>query len=461
MTTLTALSGQPAISVRGLGKVYESYSTPLRRLSAQLFGMQGAAARRHVVFEDVNFDVYPGEAFGIIGRNGSGKSTLLQCICGTLQPTAGMVDVRGRVGALLELGAGFNPEFTGRENIRVSAALAGMSPRMLAEQMDNILSFADIGDYVDQPVKTYSSGMFVRLAFSVMAHSGPSVLIIDEALAVGDVFFTQKCMRFIRGFIDDGGALLFVSHDTASVVNLCRRGLMLFPNCAHKAVVGPAEELCKDYLSRIYEDPQRLESVARQRLTIGDAEALPLLATDVLHGAPPKKSIMHVSEFNRSAESFGQGGVKITDVYLTDGAGDRLVSLVGGEKVRLVIESQVLRATVHPAFGFMLKDRHGQYVVTEGSDAAFRDQLFLVPASTRMTAVFSFTVPVLASGEYTLNVAVAEGWGDDHVQQHWVHDALRVECVDSPVVHGLMAPLDSSIAIVIEGDATSMGEAPA
>ena len=175
---------------------------------------------------DISFDVSRGETVGIIGRNGSGKSTLLQIIAGTLSPSEGQVSVRGRVAALLELGAGFNPDYTGRENAYLNAQLLGLSKSQVDERFEDIAAFADIGEFIDQPVKVYSSGMYVRLAFAVVAHVDADVLIIDEALAVGDAFFTQKCMRFLRSFMSRG-TVLFVSHDTGSVRNLCNRAIWL------------------------------------------------------------------------------------------------------------------------------------------------------------------------------------------------------------------------------------------
>ena len=182
--------------------------------------------REFWALKDVSFEVKRGETVGIIGRNGSGKSTLLQIICGTLSPTGGQVETHGRVAALLELGSGFNPEFTGRENVYMNGSVIGLSRDEIDTLFDDIVAFADIGEFIDQPVKTYSSGMYVRLAFAVIAHVNADTLVIDEALAVGDVFFVQKCMRFLRKFMDEG-TIIFVSHDTGAVVNLCNRAFML------------------------------------------------------------------------------------------------------------------------------------------------------------------------------------------------------------------------------------------
>ena len=197
----SSLPDDVVIRVRNIGKCYQIYDKPKDRLKQALWRGRRQYFREFWALRDVSFDVKRGETLGIIGRNGSGKSTLLQIICGTLTPSEGTVETRGRVAALLELGSGFNPEFTGIENIYLSASLHGLSNAGIEENLDKILAFADIGEFVNQPVKTYSSGMQLRLAFSVIAHIDADILVIDEALSVGDIFFTQKCMRFILSLI--------------------------------------------------------------------------------------------------------------------------------------------------------------------------------------------------------------------------------------------------------------------
>ncbi len=206
--------------------------------------------REFWALRDVEFTVERGETVGIIGRNGSGKSTLLQLICGTLAPTAGEVKVKGRVAALLELGAGFNPEFSGRENVYMCASILGLERAEIDRRFPDIAAFAEIGEFIERPVKTYSSGMYVRLAFAVIAHVDADILVIDEALAVGDAFFTQKCMRFLRDF-QKRGSLLFVSHDTSAVINLCRRALWLEEGRMRMA--GSAKDVCEAYLATLFE----------------------------------------------------------------------------------------------------------------------------------------------------------------------------------------------------------------
>jgi ABC-type polysaccharide/polyol phosphate transport system ATPase subunit len=224
-----------AIKVEQLSKCYEIYDSPPDRLkqlvSSGLSRLLGIKENRFYkefwALNDISFVVRRGETVGIIGRNGSGKSTLLQMICGTLNPTKGSVETRGRVAALLELGSGFNPEFTGKENVRLNAAVLGLSSQQIDEQLDKILAFADIGDFIDQPVKTYSSGMFVRLAFAVAVHVQPEILVVDEALSVGDIAFQNKCIKKIQELKSLGTSILFVSHDLSTVQIVCDKVLWL------------------------------------------------------------------------------------------------------------------------------------------------------------------------------------------------------------------------------------------
>jgi lipopolysaccharide transport system ATP-binding protein len=281
-----------AIRVTNLSKCYEIYSSPRDRLKQfivptlcrifpplrRLFSTHNPALstqhsalplfyREFWALKDVSFEIKKGETVGIIGRNGSGKSTLLQMICGTLNPTHGSIETNGRIAALLELGSGFNPEFTGRENVYMNASVLGLSNEEIDARFDDIVAFADIGDFIEQPVKTYSSGMMVRLAFAVIAYVDADILVVDEALAVGDAFFTQKCMRFLRNFMKSG-TVLFVSHDTSAVVNLCSHALWLHHGIAKFA--GSPKEVSEQYLQALYESQQG-ESLAKTNVVAADA----------------------------------------------------------------------------------------------------------------------------------------------------------------------------------------------
>lgn len=229
------MSFKSIIEVENISKCYEIYKKPLDRLKQ--YATQGVGAisqipkkkyyREFWALKDVSFKIGKGETVGIIGQNGSGKSTLLQLICGTLKPTSGRVKVHGRIAALLELGAGFNPEFTGRENAYLNAAILGIPREAMQSRMQDVLEFSELGDFLEQPVKTYSSGMYARLAFAVAIHVDPEILIVDEALAVGDARFIAKCMRRIKDIQAQGASILFVSHDVGSVRTLCQRAIWI------------------------------------------------------------------------------------------------------------------------------------------------------------------------------------------------------------------------------------------
>jgi lipopolysaccharide transport system ATP-binding protein len=222
------MSSELAIRVDGVSKAFAVYEKPHHRLLQQLFPRSGRGWYREFhALRDISFDVHRGETVGIVGRNGSGKSTLLQIICGTLTPSAGTVVVNGRVAALLELGAGFNPEFSGRENVYLNATVLGLSHAEIDQRFDDIAAFADIGEFIDQPVKTYSSGMYVRLAFAVAINVTPDILVVDEALSVGDEAFQRKCHARIERLREGGATVLFVSHSAGMVVELCNRAILL------------------------------------------------------------------------------------------------------------------------------------------------------------------------------------------------------------------------------------------
>ena len=321
------MSSEIAIKVENLSKCYHIYTTPRDRLKQFIFPrlrrFVGEAGQQYFkefwALRDVSFEVKKGESMGIIGRNGRGKSTLLQIICGTLTPTSGTVQTNGRIAALLELGTGFNPEFTGRENIYMTASIYGLTSTEVDARFDQIAAFADIGGHLEQAVKTYSSGMYVRLAFAVIAHVDANILVIDEALAVGDAFFTQKCMRFLREFMESGTVLL-ASHDTAAIKNLCSTANWLDKGYLREQ--GTPKEVCEHYLQNYYETQhdglgvkngesandiaylQTLQSKHTQD------QRLPFL------NATNLRNDLRLFQFNPDAPSFGLGGSRIIRVEL-------------------------------------------------------------------------------------------------------------------------------------------------
>jgi len=260
------VAGDLAIRVSGLSKCYQIYGTPRDRLKQfmmpRLRQIVGAAERRYYrefwALKDVSFEVRKGESVGILGRNGSGKSTLLQIITGVLTPTSGVVETSGRTAALLELGAGFNPEFSGRENVFLNLALQGFSEDQIQYKFDSVASFADIGEFIDQPVKTYSSGMYARLAFSAAIHTEPEVLIVDEILAVGDAPFQQKCINRLYRMLDEGVSILMVSHDAYQIRSICGRALLL--QGGRQMIFDSSDKVMDEYIARTAPPPALVES---------------------------------------------------------------------------------------------------------------------------------------------------------------------------------------------------------
>lgn len=436
------MSSEPVISVQGLSKCYNIYDHPRDRLLQMLCRGRRQYFREFWALHNVSFDIPKGQTVGIIGRNGSGKSTLLQLICGTLHPTEGSIVTRGRIAALLELGSGFNPEFTGRENVFLNAALFGLSRAETQARFADIVAFADIGEFIDQPIKSYSSGMMVRLAFAVIAHVDADILVIDEALAVGDAFFTQKCMRFLRTF-QDRHSLLFVSHDTASVINLCDRAIWLDHGRVHSA--GNTKDVCEEYLNCLF---QSMEDNVSPRPAQPPVERIARLCQPELAWNDPRTDLIASSTVRNDIEvftfapeasgSYGGQEARIHQVQLLDSTGARLSRMTGGEKVCLRIEIQTFVPLESPIVGFFVKDRLGQTLFGDNTHISYMNRPCLTPANGVLTAEFVFFMPWLGQGDYTIQAAVAEGNQNSHRQLHWLHDALTVRSHHSPVSTGII-----------------------
>jgi lipopolysaccharide transport system ATP-binding protein len=266
------MSDRPAITVEGLGKCYHIFERPFEQVKHALFPWAAKDPKPFWALRNISFEIKRGETFGVVGRNGSGKSTLLQLIAGTLTPTEGKVGVNGRIAALLELGSGFNPNFTGRENVFLNGAILGLTRSEIEHRLDDILAFADIGNFVDQPVKTYSSGMFVRLAFAVQICLDPDVMIVDEALAVGDIFFRQKCYTRLRELREKGCSIMLVSHAATEVEQFCDRALLLERGAAH--FLGRAHEAIKNFYLLNTKGNLNLQENTPSGIGISDANAV-------------------------------------------------------------------------------------------------------------------------------------------------------------------------------------------
>ena len=449
------MSFEITVSIRDLGKCYRIFDKPQDRLKqsvcARLYRaaqpLASAFAGRSLVsptyfqefwaLRDVSLEIRRGETLGIIGLNGSGKSTLLQIIAGTLAQTEGEVSVNGRVAALLELGSGFNPEFTGRENIYINGAILGCSRDQIDSRFEAIEKFADIGGFIDQPVKTYSSGMYVRLAFAVIAHVDADVLLIDEALSVGDVVFSQKCMRFLRDF-QNRGTIIFVSHDTGAVLNLCDRALWL--QQGSPVMVADGKTVCEAYLESLYARLQGPSSVGRRMADLPEPVSTERLVDQ-------RRRFLNYSSFRNDIElfafdpegaSFGKGGARIVRVDLSDSEGRALAWAVGGEEVILRVQVAAHQDILSPIVGFYVKDRLGQFLFGDNTYLTYRNSPISLRAGDRIEAKFAFTMPVLPVGEYSIAAAVAEGTQHEHVQHHWLHDAVQFKSHSSSISTGLV-----------------------
>jgi len=441
--SVTSTTDPIAIRVQHISKRYHIYDAPRDRLKQfvlpRLQRLTGQAPKQYFrefwALKDVSFEVKKGETVGIIGRNGSGKSTLLQIICGTLTPTSGQVETIGRVAALLELGSGFNLDFTGRENVYMNGAVLGLSREETDTRFNDIAAFADIGDFIEQPVKTYSSGMMVRLAFAVIAHVDADILVVDEALAVGDAFFTQKCMRFLRNFMKTG-TVLFVSHDTGSIKSLCDRAVWLEKGQVLQE--GLPKEVCELYLEAFYEAQQGKSSPTK--LKIGESsDSHPTKDQRLAFiNASSLRNDLQVFKFDPEAASFGKGGAKIEDVCLLDENEHPLAWIVGGEKVTLRVMAYAYQELDTPIIGFFVKDRLGQDLFGDNTFLSYREQPIRCEGGIALQADFVFYMPLLPSGEYSITVAIANGTQETHVQHHWIHDAVLFRSESSSVASGLI-----------------------
>ncbi len=460
-------SCKPAIRIENLGKCYPIFAAPRLRLQqavmagvwraarplARSWRGESAAPRYYREFwalRDIAFTVAAGETVGIIGANGSGKSTLLQLLCGTLTPTIGCVEICGRVAGILELGSGFNPDFSGRENIYLNAAILGLTRHQIDARIDDIVAFADIGDFIEQPVRTYSSGMSMRLAFAVIAHVDADVMIIDEALAIGDAYFQQKCMRWLRRFREQG-TLIFCSHDTAAVMSLCDKAIWLDAGAIR--ATGTAKDVCEAYIANTYARSMGLEAPAvrgiRRAAAVPDATSERALKIDL-------PQVIEVFAFDENAAQFGTGAAAITDVRLLREDGREPGLLMGGEAVKLVVTIRTNAAIEDAIVGFHVKDRLGQPLFGDNSHATYRGEAVCFEAGQTVNAAFVFELPCLQTGDYTITAAIASGTPERHIQHHRAQDVLAFK-VHSPLRNGMMMaiPMRSIVLGVHDGAAGS------
>jgi lipopolysaccharide transport system ATP-binding protein len=445
------MSSDALISAVGLGKCYHIYPSPAERLKQMIYPRLARVAGRQTAprfrefwaLRGVDFEIQRGETVGIVGRNGSGKTTLLQLLCGTLPASEGECAVNGRVAALLELGAGFKPEFTGRENVLINSAIIGIPEAQARARMDDVIAFSELGDVIDQPVKTYSSGMYVRLAFSAAIHVNPDVLVVDEALAVGDARFQAKCFRRINELKDQGVTILFVSHATEQIAMHCSRALLL--DGGRLLEDGHPREVSNHYLDLLFGKRGKDRAVVTEA---GKQAAQNALQSEagldyeqfVAHTIPEVEAFINDREgsgfatrasYHDGEYRWGNGGCEILDYLLVAGKRVDPVNLFADEDAELYMRVRFARDIATPVFGFAIKSIEGQMLTgcnSRDQGMGFGSRYRAVAAGEVVVCRFRFR-PKVDSGNYLLLVGMSEDHNGDlePLDRRWDSILVKVE----------------------------------
>lgn len=398
-----------AVEFQDVSKSYAIYDSPADRFS-ELISLR--RRKRHKEFwalHNVSFEVRSGETFCIVGENGSGKSTLLQIVAGILQPTSGTASVNGRVSALLELGAGFNPEFSGRDNVYLNGSILGLSTRQIDQRYQQIESFAEIGDFINQPVKTYSSGMIVRLAFAVAINVDPDILLVDEALAVGDIYFRQRCMRKVHELRSRGVTILFVSHATADVKAIGDRALWL--EHGRIRALGDTEKVVARYLAAMVEK----DSTYLKDHPVAERKDVPRSqAPEIVETIP---NIDH---------RYGDGRAVVIGIALLDEAGRALPQLDPGSRMVVRISVRAKDYLPAPIVGFMLRNHMGIDMAGTNSEREGRE-LGAMHAGDIVTVDFHIELPHLYPGSFSFSPAIADGSLHAYTMCDWIDNAIALQ----------------------------------
>jgi ABC-type polysaccharide/polyol phosphate transport system ATPase subunit len=388
------------LAIQGISKVYRLFDKPSDRLK-QLAPFVSMKPKEFWALRDVSFEVGKGEIVSLIGPNGCGKSTLLQIVSGILQPTTGRVVTRGRLAALLELGAGFNPEFTGRENVFLNGEILGFSPAEIARMLPGIEEFAGIGDFIDRPVKEYSSGMYVRLAFATAIHVDPDILIVDEALAVGDAIFANRCIRKFEELKEKGVTILFVSHDLGLVKQLSHRAVFLLNGRIE--AIGSPKEVIDRYIGLVLERQKSDREKSQQSSSL------------------------------RSSFRHGDGSSEVLDVQLLDEEGRPSLAFMSGQVMDIRIRTRYHRRTVQPMVGVLIRTRIGIDVYGTNTRVEKFDTGTVSPGQ-EVEVNFRFRCN-LTPQQYTLTVATQNSDGSSH---DWLDDVLAFDVVSERQAAGLV-----------------------
>ena len=408
---MSTLKSSSVIQFSDVSKSYPIYAAPSDRLKELLTLNRVSYHRDFWALREVSFDIRRGETFCIIGVNGSGKSTLLQIVAGILQPTTGTAQTNGRVAALLELGSGFNPEFTGRENVYLNAAILGLSTAEIDSRYGDIEAFAEIGEFINQPVKTYSSGMTVRLAFSVAIHVQPDVLLVDEALAVGDIYFRQRCMRKVHELRSRGVTILFVSHAIGDVKAIGDRTMWLDNGRVRE--IGETELVVSKYLAFMVEKDSRFLGLGRKELGALQPAAA-TQAPELVTGIP---NIDH---------RYGDGRAEIIGIQAASSDGRVVHLLEPGSKIVLRISARAKEPVLNPNIGFMLRNHLGVDFAGTNTLREGHQLPEMWPGDTT-TVDFHITLPELYPASFSFSPAIADGNLAEYKMCDWIDNALTLQ----------------------------------
>ncbi|MGQ7908900.1 ABC transporter ATP-binding protein [Burkholderia sp. BC1] len=430
------MSSEIAIAVTGVSKRYEMYSQPHDRLLQFLSLGKRQYFKEFWALRDVSFSVQKGETIGILGRNGSGKSTLLQIIAGTLAPTSGEVSTNGIMTALLELGSGFNPDFTGRENIYLNGSVLGFSKQEMDARFDEIAAFADIGEHLDQPLKTYSSGMAVRLAFAVQACVSPQVLIVDEALSVGDEKFQRKCFDYIERLREGGCSILLVTHSTATVEKFCQRGILLHKGVVHG--IGPAKEIVDQYHALLYSDEKAYVRYLQQSQSVNKS----LASVD-----QAKNRLQSEGAISNESESSATGmRAVISNWQILDSSGSPCEQFKTGETMTVRFFVDVLSQVNEIQAGMLIRTVEG--VSAFGTSTLYHQKNF-IDAQPGGRLRFDFELRAdLCAGTYFITLAIAQAISHgDMLYLDRKTDIIVFKVHQPRVLASGIAMLDTNVAV--------------
>jgi lipopolysaccharide transport system ATP-binding protein len=430
-----SFDGDWVIQAREVSKHFEIYNRPADRLKQMLFRGKRTYFREFRALKKVSFQVKRGETVGIIGKNGSGKSTLLQIIAGTMSPTLGAVQTRGRVAALLELGSGFNPEFTGRENIFLNGAVLGLSQQEIQERYEDIIEFAGIGEFIDQPVKTYSSGMMVRLAFAVQAQVCPDILIVDEALAVGDVRFQAKCFAKLKELKANGTSILLVTHSGDQIVTHCDRAVLL--DEGEVLEEGEPRRVVNRYMDLLFgKDPSKVSTKSVSSDQGGTAphhEALPSRRNSILG----QELFETRNTYNSHEYRWGDGRAKIVDYLLESNDRDYPRSFPTGSWVNLSVGVRFLAPVLRPILGFTVKNKEGVVIYGANSETLSFSAVQELGEGGTLSEVALRWKCNLAPGDYFISLGLAVREGDEIIPIDRRYDSIHIHVEPDSKFFGL------------------------